>query len=165
MTMVVWFFFLHCFYSLVLFFHWLFNHISKLSARSQSGFGVSYLYHHFYLKPTRCAKGTVESNPEACVFRNDRVRQKHSTVGKLQRAHSILACLFMTWQPLMDCAICYKTANNVMEANPKPYVHCIQKPRLTPVFVRSLFHMNVTTQIHSCPPHPVYCPIAGHAEQ
>ncbi|XP_029698929.1 uncharacterized protein [Takifugu rubripes] len=77
----------------------------------ESGFGVSYLYHHFYLKPTWCAKGTEESNPEACAFRNDR--------------------------PLMDCAICYKTANNVMEANPKPYVHCIQKPRLTPDMRRS----------------------------
>uniref|UniRef100_A0A673CQC1 Retinoic acid receptor responder protein 2 n=1 Tax=Sphaeramia orbicularis TaxID=375764 RepID=A0A673CQC1_9TELE len=71
----------------------------------QSGFGVKYLYHHFYLKPTRCAKGTTESNSQTCPFRNDR--------------------------PLMDCAVCYKTAADQIESNPKPYVHCIQKPRLT----------------------------------
>ena len=71
----------------------------------EAGFGVRYLYHHFYLKPTRCVKGTAESNPQRCPFRNDR--------------------------PLMDCAVCYKTAAGQIEGNPKPYVHCIQKPRLT----------------------------------
>ncbi|KAE8279738.1 hypothetical protein D5F01_LYC21867 [Larimichthys crocea] len=71
----------------------------------QSGFGVKYLYHHFYLKPTRCAKGTADSNPQRCPFRNNRA--------------------------LMDCAVCYKTANDLMIMDPKPYVHCIQKPRLT----------------------------------
>ncbi|KAF1373163.1 hypothetical protein PFLUV_G00257460 [Perca fluviatilis] len=71
----------------------------------ESGFGVKYLYHHFYLKPTTCAKGTTESNPQRCPFRNDR--------------------------PLMDCAVCYKIAADQIESSPKPYVHCIQKPRLT----------------------------------
>ncbi|KAL3040671.1 hypothetical protein OYC64_011639 [Pagothenia borchgrevinki] len=71
----------------------------------QSGFGVRYLYHHFYLKPTKCAKGTIESTSQICAFRNDR--------------------------PLMDCAVCYKTADDQIETSPKPYVHCIQKPRLT----------------------------------
>ncbi|XP_073344344.1 uncharacterized protein [Pagrus major] len=71
----------------------------------ESGFGVRYLYHHFHLKPTTCAKGTNESDPQSCPFRNDR--------------------------PLMDCAVCYKTADDQIESNPKPYVHCIQKPRLT----------------------------------
>ncbi|XP_035510981.1 uncharacterized protein zgc:195173 [Morone saxatilis] len=71
----------------------------------ESGFYVRSLYHHFYLKPTRCAKGTTDSNPQRCPFRNDR--------------------------PLMDCAVCYKMANNQIESNPKPYIHCIQKPRLT----------------------------------
>lgn len=71
----------------------------------ESGFGVRYLYHHFSLKPTRCAKGTTESSPQTCPFRNDR--------------------------PLMDCAVCYKTMADEIESNPKPYVHCIQKPRLT----------------------------------
>lgn len=120
---------------------------------------MSYLYHHFYLKPTWCAKGAVESNSEACAFRNDRVRQKHSTLGKIQRAHFILVCVFMTWQPLMDCAICYKTANNVMEANPKPYVHCIQKPRLTPVFVRSSFTCECHDKNPLMPPTTTTSPI------
>uniref|UniRef100_A0A672IXI7 Retinoic acid receptor responder protein 2 n=1 Tax=Salarias fasciatus TaxID=181472 RepID=A0A672IXI7_SALFA len=71
----------------------------------ESGFGVRYLYHHFYLKPTRCAKGTTASSPQSCPFRNDR--------------------------PLMDCAVCYKMSSDQIEANPRPYVHCIQKPRLT----------------------------------
>lgn len=51
----------------------------------------------------------------------------------------------LTSQPLMDCAVCYKTANNEIESIPKPYVHCIQKPRLTGVlssFVLScLYHL------------------------
>lgn len=71
----------------------------------ESGFGARYLYHHFYLKPTRCAKGTALSTPQICPFRNDK--------------------------PLMDCAVCYKTVNEQMESSPKPYVHCIQKPRFT----------------------------------
>lgn len=37
----------------------------------QSGFGVTYFYHHFYLKATKCQKGTTDST--ACQFRNDRV--------------------------------------------------------------------------------------------
>ncbi|AWP17040.1 Hypothetical protein SMAX5B_017128 [Scophthalmus maximus] len=72
----------------------------------EGGFGVRYLYHHFYMKPTTCAKGTTESR---CPFRNDR--------------------------PLMDCAVCYKTAADQIEASPKPYVHCIQKRRLTEVLL------------------------------
>ncbi|KAM3593954.1 uncharacterized protein V6R79_026404 [Siganus canaliculatus] len=71
----------------------------------ESGFGVTYLFHHFYLKPTKCPKGTTESNPQRCPFRNDR--------------------------PLMDCAVCYKMTNDQLETEPRPYIHCIQKPRLT----------------------------------
>uniref|UniRef100_A0A8C2ZJE2 Retinoic acid receptor responder protein 2 n=1 Tax=Cyclopterus lumpus TaxID=8103 RepID=A0A8C2ZJE2_CYCLU len=71
----------------------------------ESGFGVKYFYHHFYLKPTKCAKGTTASDPQTCPFRNDR--------------------------PLIDCAICYKTAADQIESTPMPYVHCMQKPRLT----------------------------------
>ncbi|KAG7231199.1 hypothetical protein INR49_012030 [Caranx melampygus] len=71
----------------------------------EGGFGVKYLYHHFYLKPTTCAKGTTESDPQRCRFRSNR--------------------------PMMDCAVCYKTAADQIEAIPKPYVHCIQRPRLT----------------------------------
>uniref|UniRef100_A0A3B5A7I8 Retinoic acid receptor responder protein 2 n=1 Tax=Stegastes partitus TaxID=144197 RepID=A0A3B5A7I8_9TELE len=71
----------------------------------EAGFDVKYVYLHFLLKPTRCAKGTTESNPQRCPFRNDR--------------------------PLMDCAVCYKTVAEEIETSPKPYVHCIQRPRLT----------------------------------
>lgn len=38
-------------------------------------------------------------------------------------------------QPLMDCAVCYKTVNGQIDSPPKPYVHCIQKPRLTEVLL------------------------------
>uniref|UniRef100_A0A087Y1U6 Retinoic acid receptor responder protein 2 n=1 Tax=Poecilia formosa TaxID=48698 RepID=A0A087Y1U6_POEFO len=69
------------------------------------GFGVLYLYHNFHLRPTRCAKGTPASDSRVCHFRNDR--------------------------PVMDCAVCYKTVNEQIEMTPEPYVHCIQRPRLT----------------------------------
>uniref|UniRef100_A0A8C6UAM7 Retinoic acid receptor responder protein 2 n=1 Tax=Neogobius melanostomus TaxID=47308 RepID=A0A8C6UAM7_9GOBI len=81
------------------------HHFRFLRTLDKSGFGVKYLYQHFLLKPTRCAKGTTDSNPQRCPFRNDR--------------------------PLMDCAVCYKTASDQIEPTPKPYVHCIQKPRVT----------------------------------
>ncbi|XP_078147680.1 uncharacterized protein LOC144543510 [Centroberyx gerrardi] len=71
----------------------------------ESGFGVRYIYHNFHLKPTKCAKGTTQSDPQRCPFRNDR--------------------------PLMDCAVCYKTLADEIESSPKPYVHCIQRPKLT----------------------------------
>uniref|UniRef100_A0A3Q2D8T0 Retinoic acid receptor responder protein 2 n=1 Tax=Cyprinodon variegatus TaxID=28743 RepID=A0A3Q2D8T0_CYPVA len=69
------------------------------------GYGGLFFYHHFYLKPTKCTKGTTHSDPRICPFRNDR--------------------------PLMDCAVCYKVYSGNIEAEPSPYVHCIQKPRLT----------------------------------
>ncbi|KAM6900475.1 uncharacterized protein FYW49_016982 [Xenentodon cancila] len=85
------------------------HHFRFLKSVSKSeiegNFGVKYLYHHFYLKPTVCPKGTTELNPQRCPFRTNR--------------------------PLMDCAICYKTLSDQMEAEPTPYVHCMQKPRLT----------------------------------
>uniref|UniRef100_A0A3Q1GIK7 Retinoic acid receptor responder protein 2 n=1 Tax=Acanthochromis polyacanthus TaxID=80966 RepID=A0A3Q1GIK7_9TELE len=71
----------------------------------EGDFGMKHVYIHFYLKPTRCAKGTTDSSPQRCPFRNDR--------------------------PLMDCVVCYRTVEDVMETHPKPYVHCIQRPRLT----------------------------------
>uniref|UniRef100_A0A668RZT9 Retinoic acid receptor responder protein 2 n=1 Tax=Oreochromis aureus TaxID=47969 RepID=A0A668RZT9_OREAU len=40
---------------------------------TEGGFGVRYFYHHFYLKPTRCPKGTTETDPQRCPYRNDRV--------------------------------------------------------------------------------------------
>ncbi|XP_034023038.1 uncharacterized protein si:ch1073-406l10.2 [Thalassophryne amazonica] len=69
------------------------------------GFNVSYVYHNFHLKATKCLKGAA--NTTACHFRNDR--------------------------PLIDCAVCYKTYNGQIEEVPKPYVHCIHKPSLTEV--------------------------------
>lgn len=39
----------------------------------------------------------------------------------------------------MDCAVCYKTEDSVMVTNPRPYVHCIQKPRLTMVLLLLLY--------------------------
>ncbi|XP_051738657.1 uncharacterized protein zgc:195173 [Ctenopharyngodon idella] len=69
------------------------------------GFGVNYLYHRFYLKATRCPKGTENANPTKCAFRNDR--------------------------PLIDCGICYKTFHGEIQSEPKPYVHCVHKPQLT----------------------------------
>lgn len=69
------------------------------------GFGVSYIYHHYYLKATRCPKGTANANPTKCAFRNDR--------------------------PLIDCGICYKTFGGEIQSEPKPYVHCVHKPQLT----------------------------------
>ncbi|TNN41624.1 hypothetical protein EYF80_048198 [Liparis tanakae] len=71
----------------------------------ESGFGVKYFYHQFYLKPTTCDKGATVSDSQTCPFRNDR--------------------------PLIDCAVCYKTASDQIESSPKPYVHCMQRPRLT----------------------------------
>uniref|UniRef100_A0A8C6U8J0 Retinoic acid receptor responder protein 2 n=1 Tax=Neogobius melanostomus TaxID=47308 RepID=A0A8C6U8J0_9GOBI len=56
---------------------------------SNSGQGLKYLYHHFHLKPTRCAKGTTGTNAQRCPFRNDR--------------------------PLMDCVTCYKTSSDQIE--------------------------------------------------
>lgn len=38
----------------------------------QAGFDVTYIYHHFYLKATKCPRGTVDAT--SCRFRNDRVR-------------------------------------------------------------------------------------------
>ncbi|TRY90257.1 hypothetical protein DNTS_005117 [Danionella cerebrum] len=71
------------------------------------GFGVRYLFHRFYLKATRCPKGTADPNPTECTFRNDR--------------------------PLIDCGICYKTYSGEIQSEPKPYIHCIHKPQLTQV--------------------------------
>ncbi|KAG7526517.1 hypothetical protein JOB18_041264 [Solea senegalensis] len=69
----------------------------------EPGFDVIYVYHNFYLKATRCPKGTVDST--GCQFRNDR--------------------------PLMDCAVCYKAFRGEIQDEPKPYVDCVHKPSLT----------------------------------
>uniref|UniRef100_A0A665UAN3 Retinoic acid receptor responder protein 2 n=1 Tax=Echeneis naucrates TaxID=173247 RepID=A0A665UAN3_ECHNA len=76
----------------------------------EHGFRVKYLYHRFHLRPTSCPKNTPDPNPQRCPFNKNR--------------------------PLMDCAVCYKTIADQMEATPKPYVHCIQRPRLTQDMIR-----------------------------
>ncbi|KAJ3611196.1 hypothetical protein NHX12_021213 [Muraenolepis orangiensis] len=86
--------------------HYLFFQSVSMSD-SQSGFGTTSLFHRFQLKPTRCSKSTASTEWTACPFRTDR--------------------------PLMDCAVCYKMFEDRMEADPKPYIHCMQKPRLTTV--------------------------------
>ena len=55
---------------------------------------------------------------------------------------SLLFCLCAFMQPLIDCAICYKTFRGEIEQEPQPYVHCVHKPALTEVSLftgRSLF--------------------------
>ncbi|MED6276534.1 hypothetical protein CHARACLAT_003949 [Characodon lateralis] len=69
----------------------------------EPGFDVKYIYHNFYLKATKCQKGTVDSS--GCKFRNDR--------------------------PLIDCVTCYKTFIGEIEEHPNPYVHCVHRPALT----------------------------------
>ncbi|KAI1902077.1 hypothetical protein AGOR_G00041000 [Albula goreensis] len=85
--------------------HHFFFFKSLTKSEVESGFDVSYIYHNFYLKPTKCSKDTVDPNPKQCPFRNDR--------------------------PLIDCAVCYKTFSGNIESEPKPYVNCVHKPALT----------------------------------
>lgn len=46
---------------------------------------------------------------------------------------SLLYCSCAFVQPLIDCAICYKTFRGEIEQDPKPYLHCIHRPALTEV--------------------------------
>uniref|UniRef100_A0A3Q3IMZ6 Uncharacterized protein n=1 Tax=Monopterus albus TaxID=43700 RepID=A0A3Q3IMZ6_MONAL len=46
---------------------------------------------------------------------------------------SMLFCVCALMQPLVDCAVCYKTFQGEIEQEPKPYVHCIHRPALTEV--------------------------------
>ncbi|KAI4880447.1 hypothetical protein NFI96_011282 [Prochilodus magdalenae] len=80
-----------------------FKSIEKSSI--EAGFDVVYIYHNYYVKATKCSRGTKNADPKKCAFRNDR--------------------------PLIDCAMCYKLYGGVIEKDPKPYVHCVHKPALT----------------------------------
>ncbi|CAB1340639.1 unnamed protein product [Coregonus sp. 'balchen'] len=95
-----------------------------LKSDIEPGFGVSYIYHNFYLKATKCPKGTVDSMQ--CKFRNDR--------------------------PLIDCAVCYKTFAGEIEKDPKPYVHCVHKPALTEEITTSRVEHCNTMGYHSGAP-------------
>lgn len=97
-------------------YHFLFFKSLKQSS-IEAGFNVNYFYHHFYLKATKCSRGTENADSKTCVFRNDR--------------------------PVIDCAMCYKTFNGEILMEPKPYIHCIYKPALTQVMESSrLEHCN-----------------------
>lgn len=56
----------------------------------QPGFDVSYINHHFYLKATRCLKGSVESK---CRFRSDRVSDLLWRVWNVRLVLTRLFCL------------------------------------------------------------------------
>nr|XP_061809955.1 uncharacterized protein LOC133600914 [Nerophis lumbriciformis] len=87
----------------------------------EAGFDVVFIYHHFYLKPTKCPKGTTD--PSGCSFRND--------------------------VPMIDCAICYKTFQGDIEAEPKPYLNCLHKPSVTPeVRTNRIEHCNRLAYSH-----------------
>ncbi|KAM4719166.1 uncharacterized protein FYW61_016701 [Anableps anableps] len=79
----------------------LFRSVGK--SEFEPGFDVKYIYHNFYLKATKCQKGTIDAT--RCKFRNDR--------------------------PLIDCVTCYKIFKGEIEAEPQAYVHCVHRPALT----------------------------------
>ena len=54
-------------------------------------------------------------------------------LGGASSCSDLCCCLCALMQPLMDCAMCYKTLNDEIEPEPKPYVHCIHKTSLTQV--------------------------------
>ncbi|KAJ3611198.1 hypothetical protein NHX12_021214 [Muraenolepis orangiensis] len=112
----------------------------------QPGFDVSYIYHRFYLKATRCPRGTVDTSN--CPFRNDRVSTDRSPLQTRRTGFGLwrmkdnpgwsglCVCVCVLFgsrfvQPLMDCAVCYKTFAGAVETTPKPYLHCVRKPTLT----------------------------------
>lgn len=69
------------------------------------------------------------------IFKREAFISNKCTVFKTSTA-SVSSFVFSNiLQPLMDCAVCFKTAGGQMETNPKPYVHCIQRPRLTQVLL------------------------------
>lgn len=47
--------------------------VYRLGSFMQPGFGVAFIYHHFYLKATTCPKETADVT--GCRHRNDRVRR------------------------------------------------------------------------------------------
>ncbi|XP_077592625.1 uncharacterized protein LOC144209931 [Stigmatopora nigra] len=94
---------------------------SVTKSNVEAGFDVVFIYHHFYLKPTKCPKGTTDLSN--CSFRND--------------------------IPMIDCAICYKTFQGEIEAEPKPYLNCLRKPSVTPEMqVNRIEHCNRLAYSH-----------------
>ncbi|KAK9953094.1 hypothetical protein ABG768_017117 [Culter alburnus] len=72
-------------------------------AEIKAGFGVTYIYHNFYLKATTCQRGTENADTTTCAFRNDR--------------------------PLIDCVICYKASAG--EIGGKTYLNCMNRRALS----------------------------------
>uniref|UniRef100_A0A3B3T7L0 Retinoic acid receptor responder protein 2 n=1 Tax=Paramormyrops kingsleyae TaxID=1676925 RepID=A0A3B3T7L0_9TELE len=99
---------------------------SMAKTESESGFGVNYIYHNFYLKPTTCTKSTQNASPKNCPFRNDR--------------------------PMIDCAVCYRTVLGVIDNDPNPYIHCIHKPSLSKEMIQKRAeHYRQMTYSHGAP--------------
>lgn len=76
-----------------------------------------------------------ESEPSLVQLQEWQGRPETFVNNLKKRTYLISLVSLLISQPLMDCVVCYKTSRDVMEATPKPYVDCIQKPRLTQVFV------------------------------
>lgn len=55
-------------------------------------------------------------------------------------------CAYLFLQPLIDCAVCYKTYAGVIETEPKPYVSCVHKPALTEVCPSHTLHIQLNSQ-------------------
>ena len=109
-------------------------HIYKwTSALLQGGFGVRHLYYHFHLKPTRCAKGTTELNPQACPFRNDRVsqcRRVKAFVSHLSKhdISSILMVLFCFNYSAATDGLCSLLQNSRRPDRSQPQAICSLYP-------------------------------------
>ncbi|KAG9355919.1 hypothetical protein JZ751_000763 [Albula glossodonta] len=117
-----------------------FKSLSK--TKTETSFSVNYIYHNFYFKPTKCAKGTTDASPKRCPFRNDRSGYdvsyiyhnfylKPTKCSKDTVDPNPKQCPFRNDRPLIDCAVCYKTFSGNIESEPKPYVNCVHKPALT----------------------------------
>lgn len=52
---------------------------------------------------------------------------------------------FLSYQPMIDCAICYKTFKGEIQVEPKPYIHCVHKPTLTKVLIHPF---SLTNKVH-----------------
>uniref|UniRef100_A0A673GTA1 Uncharacterized protein n=1 Tax=Sinocyclocheilus rhinocerous TaxID=307959 RepID=A0A673GTA1_9TELE len=81
-----------------------------------AGFDVVYIYHNFYLKATKCKRGTENVDTTTCAFRNDR--------------------------PLVDCVICYKISAGKIDDKPQPYLSCMYRQSLSKVFLFHILHFD-----------------------
>uniref|UniRef100_W5MVT3 Retinoic acid receptor responder protein 2 n=1 Tax=Lepisosteus oculatus TaxID=7918 RepID=W5MVT3_LEPOC len=68
-------------------------------------FDVSYVYHNFLLKATKCLQDKTDASANSCPFQNDR--------------------------PVVDCVMCYRSYQGSIEYEPRPKLYCTRKPQLT----------------------------------